>query len=90
MSDDLPVTPDQVQYAYLALYVHDRDVRLFDVEPKRTEVVLADASLSLTAITALTGRSYEAVKTTVRRARSTQAKKAPATKRASKTMRSTP
>ena len=70
MSDDLPVTPDHVRYAHFALYVHDRDVRLFDAEPRRSEVVLADAGLSITAIAALTGRSYEAVKTTVRRARS--------------------
>lgn len=40
---------------------------------RRTEVVLADAGLTLVQISAVTGRKYEAVKTTVRRARAAQA-----------------
>jgi hypothetical protein len=77
MADELPVAPEQVSYAQLALYVHDRDVRLFDAEPKRSEVVLADAGLTLGAIAALTGRNYETVKTTVRRARTASPKARP-------------
>jgi IS30 family transposase len=84
LSDDLPVTSDDVRYAHLALYIHDRDVRLFDAEPKRTELVLADAGWSLTAIAALTGRNYETIKTAVRRARASAAKKDPAAKKTSK------
>ncbi len=75
MPDELPVPPDQVQYALLALYVHDRDVRHFQAEPKRNEVVLSEAGLSLAAIAGVTGRNYETVKTAVRRARASTAKR---------------
>ncbi len=75
MPDEFPVTADQVQYALLALYVHDRDVRHFQAEPKRSEVVLSEAGISLAAIAGVTGRNYETVKTTVRRARTSAAKR---------------
>jgi len=69
MPEELPLDSQAVQYAQLALYVHDRDVRYFEAAPKRNELVLADAGLSIGAIAALTGRKYETVKTTIRRAR---------------------
>jgi hypothetical protein len=63
-----------VQYAQLALYVHDRDIRFFDAVPRRSELVLAEAGLSIGAIATLTGKKYETVKTTLRRARESAAK----------------
>ena len=75
MPDELPVSPDQVQYALLALYVHDRDVRHFQIEPKRSEVVLSEAGMSVATIAGVTGRNYETVKTAVRRARAAAAKR---------------
>jgi hypothetical protein len=68
--------PVTVQYAHLALYVHDRDVRFFDAVPRRSELVLADSGLSIGAIATLTGKKYETVKTTLRRARASAAKEA--------------
>jgi DNA-directed RNA polymerase specialized sigma24 family protein len=73
MPDELP-DPDLVRYAQLSLYVHDREVRYFEASPKRSELVLADAGLSISVIAALTGRKYETVKTAIRRARTTAPK----------------
>ena len=61
--------------AMLALQIADRDARLASAEPPRSEVVLAETGLALGEIAALTGRPYEAVKATVRRAREAKAKK---------------
>lgn len=74
MPEEPRIDPDQVQYALLALYTHERDVRHFQAEPKRNELVLADAGMPLAAIATITGRNYETVKTTVRRARAAAAK----------------
>lgn len=58
----------------LALLAAARDDQATEPEDRRrTEVVLADAGLTLVQISAITGRKYEAVKTTVRRARASQA-----------------
>ncbi|HVE95075.1 MAG TPA: hypothetical protein VNB24_09155 [Acidimicrobiales bacterium] len=54
----------------LALAAAQRDDPLLPSdERRRTEVVLADAGLSLTQIALVTGRKYETVKTALRRAR---------------------
>ena len=74
---------DTLMRAMLALQIADRDERLLAGEPRRTELVLADAGISLPEIVALTGRKYEAVKTAVRRAREAEAKpKAKTTRKA--------
>lgn len=62
--------------ALLALTVADRESRLNDGPPRRSEVILASAGLSYGQISRLTGRNYESVKTTVRRARETDEKAA--------------
>lgn len=60
--------------ALVALQIADRQERLSDDAPRPTEVVLAEAGLALGDIADLTGRKYESVKTTIRRARETQSK----------------
>jgi DNA-directed RNA polymerase specialized sigma24 family protein len=55
--------------AMLALMVADRDERTLGKPPRRTEVVLAEAGLSLRDISELTGKSYDAVKKSVQRAK---------------------
>lgn len=60
--------------AMLALQVADREARLSGEEPRRSEVILADAGIALSDISALTGRKYETVKTAIRRARAAPAK----------------
>lgn len=59
---------ERIALARLALRIADREERL-GAEPRKTEVVLADAGFSLTEIARLVNRNYDTVKTTVRRAR---------------------
>jgi DNA-directed RNA polymerase specialized sigma24 family protein len=61
--------PEEVALAALALQIADREHALFGVEPRRTEVVLSDAGLSIKAIAQLMGRNYGTVKMALRRAR---------------------
>jgi DNA-directed RNA polymerase specialized sigma24 family protein len=63
------VSSEVLLKAMLALQVADREERLNGGEPRKTDVVLADAGIELQEIATLTGRKYEAVKATVRRAR---------------------
>lgn len=64
------IDPNQVMLGQLAIQIAEREERINgDGSPRRTEVVLADAGLTLAEIAALTGKSYDTVKTTVRRAR---------------------
>jgi DNA-directed RNA polymerase specialized sigma24 family protein len=73
------VETSQVLLAILALTVADREDRAVDRTPsRRTEVVLAELGLPLTVIARLTGKNYEAVKASVRRAREKAATGAPA------------
>lgn len=44
-------------------------------ERRKTEVILVDAGLSLAQVSRITGRKYETVKTTVRRAREAGARR---------------
>jgi DNA-directed RNA polymerase specialized sigma24 family protein len=60
---------EQLLAAMVALQMADRDERLTGAEPRRTELVLADAGVGLADIARLTGRPYDTVKTAVRRAR---------------------
>lgn len=72
---DAGASGDTLLRAMLALQIADREHRISSDEPRRTEVVLAEAGIALPEIAALTGRKYETVKTIVRRARAA-AKKA--------------
>jgi DNA-directed RNA polymerase specialized sigma24 family protein len=67
--NDATLNADQAAVASLALQIADRDQNLFGTDPKRTEVVLAEAGLSIKDIARLTGRNYDTVKTAIRRAR---------------------
>jgi DNA-directed RNA polymerase specialized sigma24 family protein len=60
--------------ALLALTVADREARVDDTPLRRSELVLANAGLSYSQISRLTGRNYETVKTAVRRAREAEEK----------------
>ena len=70
--------------ALLALAAAARDDAVTAPEDRRrTEVVLADAGLTLGQIAAVTGRKYETVKTTLRRARAAQPRRRAPSNRAS-------
>ena len=58
----------------LAVVVADRDDRLTEGEPRRSELILAEAGFSIGEISALTGRKYETVKSALRRSKPTPAK----------------
>jgi DNA-directed RNA polymerase specialized sigma24 family protein len=54
----------------LALLIAEREERLNEKgEVRKTEVILADAGLSIGEIAALAGKNYDAVKMTIRRGR---------------------
>lgn len=63
------IAPDEVALAALVLQIADREERLTGNPGPRTEVVLVDAGLSMTTVSRLTGKTYEAVKAAARRAR---------------------
>ncbi len=60
-------TSNRVLLGVLALLAADRDDRLDEVPPRRSEIVLADAGFSAQEIAKLTGRNYEAVRSSLRR-----------------------
>ncbi|HXE98737.1 MAG TPA: sigma factor-like helix-turn-helix DNA-binding protein [Solirubrobacterales bacterium] len=66
---DSELTAEKAAVASLALQIADRDQALLGTEPRRTELVLTEAGLSIKDIARLTGRNYDTVKTTIRRAR---------------------
>ncbi len=68
--------------AMLALQIADRDATASRAEARRTELVLADAGMSLSDIANVTGRNYETVKTAVRRGRASNGRPRHATDRA--------
>jgi hypothetical protein len=51
----------------LALMAADRDERIEGTTPRRSELVLADAGFTAREIAELTGRDYEAVRSSLRR-----------------------
>jgi hypothetical protein len=53
----------------LALLAADRDDRVDDRKPKRSELVLADAGFKAREIATITGKPYEAIKSSLRRAK---------------------
>ena len=56
--------------AVIALLAADRDDRVSDGgTPRRSELVLADAGFTPREIADLTGRKYEAVKSSIRRSK---------------------
>jgi DNA-directed RNA polymerase specialized sigma24 family protein len=80
MSSDDQITT--LLRALVALQIADRQERIAGADdPRPTDVVLADAGLALGDIAQLTGRNYEAVKTTIRRARQSKPR-TPARKKA--------
>jgi hypothetical protein len=63
--------------ALVALQIAERQDRSGSDPGRPSELVLADAGIGLPDIAALTGRKYEAVKATVRRAREASGDKPP-------------
>lgn len=53
----------------LALLAADRDERVEGTTPRRTEIILDDAGFSAREIAQLTGKEYEAVRSSIRRAK---------------------
>ena len=51
----------------LALLVAERDERVAELPPRRSDWVLADAGFTAQEIAALTGRNYESVRSSLRR-----------------------
>lgn len=51
----------------LALLVAERDERVEELPPRRSELVLADAGFTAQEIATLTGRNHEAVRSSLRR-----------------------
>jgi hypothetical protein len=76
----MDVTPEQVLLGILALLAAERDERVGGVMPRPTELILTDAGFSPREIAQLTGKEYEAVRSSVRRAGATAKK--PARKKA--------
>jgi DNA-directed RNA polymerase specialized sigma24 family protein len=67
--DSPALDPDKAIAGVLALLVAEREERLNERnEPRKTEVLLSRAGLSLAEIALITGRKYEAVKKAVSRA----------------------
>ena len=67
---DREISTERTLVALVALAAADRDERVGAAGTgRRSELVLADAGLTIAEITQLTGRKYEAVKTAIRRAR---------------------
>jgi len=64
----------RIMLGVLALLAADRDERAEDVPTRRSELVLADAGFSAQEIAKLTGRNYEAVRSSLRRRAQTNAK----------------
>jgi DNA-directed RNA polymerase specialized sigma24 family protein len=82
MADTRPtidVTPEQVLLGILALLAAERDERVADATPRKTELILTDAGFSPREIAQLTGKEYEAVRSSIKRAG--DAKKKPAGKK---------
>ena len=63
------VSIDRLMLAILAVLIADREDKLSLEEPRKTEVVLSQAGLSLGEIAQVTGRKYETVKSAIRRSR---------------------
>jgi DNA-directed RNA polymerase specialized sigma24 family protein len=66
----LELDQDKALAGVLGLLVAEREERLNDKkDPRKTEVILADAGLAIGDIAKLMGKNYEAVKMAIRRGR---------------------
>jgi DNA-directed RNA polymerase specialized sigma24 family protein len=66
-SDGATLDTSRLMLGVLALLAEDRDERVDGLPPRRSELVLADAGFSAQEIAKLTGRNYEAVRSSLRR-----------------------
>lgn len=66
-SDSARLDTGRVMLGVLALLAADRDERIDETTPRRSELVLADAGFTAREIAQLTGRGYEAVRSSLRR-----------------------
>lgn len=62
------LSSERLLVAAVALLAADRDERTDDAPVRRSELVLTDAGFSVTEIAAMTGKSFDTVRGTVRRA----------------------
>ena len=69
-TDDQMDRIERLLTATLSILIADRNDRLGDGEGRRSELVIADSGLSVQEIALVTGRKYEAVKSSLRRAKS--------------------
>lgn len=66
-----PMPLDKTMAGVLAVLVAERDERISPaVNPRKTEVILADAGLAIGDIALLTGKKYNAVQMAISRAKS--------------------
>jgi len=69
-NEALELDQDKALAGVLGLLVAEREERLNDKkDPRKTEVILADAGLAIGDIAKLMGKNYEAVKMAIRRGR---------------------
>ena len=73
---DRALDTGRIMLGVLALLAAERDERADDLPPRRSELVLADAGFTAQEIAALTGRKYEAVRSSLRRRAETKMPKA--------------
>lgn len=66
-SDGAALDPSRIMLGVLALMAADRDERVEEIPARRSELVLADAGFTANEIVKLTGRKYEAVRSSLRR-----------------------
>jgi hypothetical protein len=69
-------SPERILLGILALLAADRDDRVEGSTPRRTEMILDDAGFSPREISRLLGKEHEAVRSTVRRAKTSKKKAA--------------
>jgi hypothetical protein len=73
--DPKPIAVESAMTGILALLIAEREERTADDKNAvRTEVLLADAGLSLEEIVVVTGRKYDAVRMAVSRGRAKRSK----------------
>jgi hypothetical protein len=75
-SDGAALDASRVLLGVLALIAADRDERIEGTTPRRSELVLADAGFTAREIAKLTGRDYEAVRSSLRRRAQTKTPRA--------------
>lgn len=65
-----PDNSEKALLGILALLAADQDERVEKSTPRRTELILQDAGFSAREIAQLTGKDYEAVRSSLRRSKS--------------------